>query len=126
MSPFSSRTIRMSSPRTFSGFNGDEPMSSSYKTAGRRFANRFISLRKPRMPCSGRNARSSFDEQFEFEEAPFGGAGYEASGRPLPEATLALAQLADAVIVGATGVWKYDIEDLDRLSHDLGTDAVTG
>jgi isocitrate/isopropylmalate dehydrogenase len=28
------------------------------------------------------------DERFEFEEAPFGGAGYEASGRPLPEATL--------------------------------------
>jgi 3-isopropylmalate dehydrogenase len=48
------------------------------------------------------------DERFEFEEAPFGGAGYEASGRPLPEATLALAQQADAVIVGATGVWKYD------------------
>jgi 3-isopropylmalate dehydrogenase len=48
------------------------------------------------------------DEQFEFEEAPIGGAGYEASGRPLPEATLALAQQADAVILGATGVWKYD------------------
>jgi 3-isopropylmalate dehydrogenase len=40
-------------------------------------------------------------EKFEFEEAPFGGAGYEASGRPLPDATLALAQQADAVIVGA-------------------------
>jgi 3-isopropylmalate dehydrogenase len=48
------------------------------------------------------------DEQFEFEEAPIGGAGYEASGRPLPDATLALARQADAVIVGATGVWKYD------------------
>jgi len=32
----------------------------------------------------------------------------EASGRPLPDATLALAQQADAVMVGATGVWKYD------------------
>ena len=48
------------------------------------------------------------DQRFEFEEAPCGGAGYEASGSPLPEATLALAQQADAVIVGATGVWKYD------------------
>jgi 3-isopropylmalate dehydrogenase len=47
-------------------------------------------------------------ESFEFEEAPIGGAGYEASGRPLPDATLALAQQADAVLVGATGVWKYD------------------
>ena len=47
-------------------------------------------------------------ESFEFEEAPLGGAGYEASGHPLPDATLALAQKADAVMVGATGVWKYD------------------
>jgi hypothetical protein len=47
-------------------------------------------------------------ESFEFEEAPIGGAGYEASGHPLPDATLALTQQADAVIVGATGVWKYD------------------
>jgi len=47
-------------------------------------------------------------ESFEFEEAPIGGAGYEASGHPLPDATLALARQADAVIVGATGVWKYD------------------
>src|ERR1700730_14680840 len=35
------------------------------------------------------------DERFDFEEAPIGGAGYEASGRPLPDATLALAQQAD-------------------------------
>jgi 3-isopropylmalate dehydrogenase len=47
-------------------------------------------------------------ESFEFKEAPFGGAGYEAGGHPLPDATLALAQNADAVMVGATGVWKYD------------------
>jgi 3-isopropylmalate dehydrogenase len=47
-------------------------------------------------------------ESFEFEEAPLGGAGYEASGHPLPDATLALARQADAVMVGATGVWKYD------------------
>jgi 3-isopropylmalate dehydrogenase len=47
-------------------------------------------------------------ESFEFEEGPLGGAGYEASGHPLPDATLALARQADAVMVGATGVWKYD------------------
>jgi 3-isopropylmalate dehydrogenase len=47
-------------------------------------------------------------ESFEFEEAPLGGAGYEASGHPLPDATLALARQADAVMVGATGVWNYD------------------
>src|SRR4029077_14074641 len=58
--------------------------------------------------AEGVKAQKGLDEPFEFEEAPFGGAGYEASGRPLPDATLALAQQADAVIVGATGVWKND------------------
>jgi 3-isopropylmalate dehydrogenase len=41
-------------------------------------------------------------------EAPIGGAGYEAAGDPLPEATLKLAQEADAVLLGAVGDWKYD------------------
>jgi 3-isopropylmalate dehydrogenase len=41
-------------------------------------------------------------------EAPIGGAGYEASGDPLPEATLQLAKEADAVLLGAVGDWKYD------------------
>ena len=31
--------------------------------------------------------------KFEFEEAPVGGAGYEAAGHPLPEKTLALATI---------------------------------
>jgi len=44
----------------------------------------------------------------EMEEAPIGGAGYEAAGDPLPEATLALAKAADAVLLGAVGDWKYD------------------
>lgn len=41
-------------------------------------------------------------------EAPIGGAGYEAAGDPLPEATLKLAKEADAVLLGAVGDWKYD------------------
>lgn len=41
-------------------------------------------------------------------EAPIGGAGYEASGDPLPDATLKLAKDADAVLLGAVGDWKYD------------------
>jgi 3-isopropylmalate dehydrogenase len=45
---------------------------------------------------------------FEFEEAPVGGAGYEASGHPLPEGTLALARQADAILFGAVGDPKYD------------------
>lgn len=45
---------------------------------------------------------------FEFEFADVGGAAYAAHGHPLPEATLALAQSADAVLFGAVGDWKYD------------------
>jgi len=48
------------------------------------------------------------DLKFELETAPVGGAAYEASGHPLPEATLKLAQAADAVLFGAVGDWKYD------------------
>jgi 3-isopropylmalate dehydrogenase len=38
-----------------------------------------------------------------FEEAPVGGAAYKAAGHPLPPATLALAQRADAILFGAVG-----------------------
>ena len=51
---------------------------------------------------------NALDEKFELESAPVGGAGYEASGHPLPEATLKLAQEADAILFGAVGDWKYD------------------
>ena len=49
---------------------------------------------------------------FEMEQALVGGAAYDAHGRPLPEATLALAKAADGVLFGAVGDWKYD--KLDR------------
>ncbi|MBZ8142308.1 3-isopropylmalate dehydrogenase [Rubrivivax gelatinosus] len=48
------------------------------------------------------------DLPFETETALVGGAAYAAHGHPLPEATLALAQAADAVLFGAVGDWKYD------------------
>jgi len=44
----------------------------------------------------------------QLDEAPIGGAGYEATGDPLPDTTLALAKSADAVLLGAVGDWKYD------------------
>jgi 3-isopropylmalate dehydrogenase len=44
----------------------------------------------------------------ETEEAPIGGAGYDACGQPLPKATLAVAQAADAVLLGAVGGPAYD------------------
>ncbi|MEY2777295.1 MAG: hypothetical protein RLY30_1393 [Pseudomonadota bacterium] len=43
-----------------------------------------------------------------LEEAPVGGAGYRASGHPLPEATLALAQSAEAILFGAVGDFSLD------------------
>ncbi|CAG1017296.1 3-isopropylmalate dehydrogenase [Burkholderiaceae bacterium] len=48
------------------------------------------------------------DLPFEMEHALVGGAAYEAHGHPLPEATLKLAQAADAVLFGSVGDWKYD------------------
>jgi 3-isopropylmalate dehydrogenase len=44
----------------------------------------------------------------EMQEAPVGGAGYEAAGDPLPESTLALAGQADAILFGAVGDPRYD------------------
>jgi 3-isopropylmalate dehydrogenase len=46
--------------------------------------------------------------KLEMEEAPVGGAGYDASGDPLPEKTLALAKEADAILFGAVGGPQYD------------------
>ena len=45
---------------------------------------------------------------FEIAEAPVGGTAYDAAGDPLPEATLALARGADAILFGAVGGPKYD------------------
>lgn len=50
----------------------------------------------------------ALDLKLELETAPVGGAAYEASGHPLPEATLKLAKEADAILFGAVGDWKYD------------------
>ena len=47
--------------------------------------------------------------KLELEDAPFGGAGVDAHGDPLPERTLGLAQAADAVLCGAVGGPKYDV-----------------
>ncbi len=51
---------------------------------------------------------SALELPLETEHALVGGAAYEAHGHPLPDATLALARAADAVLFGAVGDWKYD------------------
>ncbi len=46
--------------------------------------------------------------KIQLQEAPVGGAGYEASGDPLPAATLQIAQDADAILFGAVGDPRHD------------------
>jgi len=46
--------------------------------------------------------------KFELEEGPVGGAGYDASGDPLPAATLDMCRRSDAVLFGAVGGPQYD------------------
>ena len=48
------------------------------------------------------------------EAAPVGGAGHDAAGDPLPDATLALARSADAILMGAVGGPKYDTLPRDK------------
>ena len=48
----------------------------------------------------------------EMTEAPVGGAGYDAAGKPLPDETLALVRASDAILLGAVGGPQY--EDLAR------------
>ena len=47
--------------------------------------------------------------QFEFTEAAIGDAAYDTAGDPLPEATAALAEQADAVLFGAAGTYESDL-----------------
>jgi 3-isopropylmalate dehydrogenase len=50
----------------------------------------------------------------EMQEAPVGGAGFDAAGDPLPEATLRLGREADAILFGAIGGPKYDALPRDK------------
>jgi 3-isopropylmalate dehydrogenase len=46
--------------------------------------------------------------RIETEQALVGGAGYDAAGDPLPEATLKLCERSDAILFGAVGGPQYD------------------
>ncbi len=52
-----------------------------------------------------------FGHSFEFESALLGGAAIDATGEPLPAATLALCLQADAVLLGAVGGPKWSAPD---------------
>lgn len=44
----------------------------------------------------------------ELTEAPIGGAGYDAAGKPLPDETLALVKASDSILLGAVGGPQYE------------------
>ncbi|MGE0082341.1 MAG: 3-isopropylmalate dehydrogenase [Thiohalomonadaceae bacterium] len=52
--------------------------------------------------------RDRFGLKVEMEHGHIGGAGYDAAGHPLPDATLKLAREADAVLLGAVGGPKWE------------------
>lgn len=64
----------------------------------------------------------------EMQEAPIGGAGYDAAQDPLPADTLALAKASDAVLLGAVGGPRFDAlpramrpeQGLLRIRKELG------
>ncbi|HVF94694.1 MAG TPA: 3-isopropylmalate dehydrogenase [Sphingomonas sp.] len=66
----------------------------------------------PEVTAEARRVLEALELGLVFEEALVGGAAYRATGHPLPAATLALAQRADAVLFGAVGDPSCD--SLDR------------
>jgi 3-isopropylmalate dehydrogenase len=62
----------------------------------------------PEIIAQAKKVLSRLGLDLEMREAPVGGAGYEASGDPLPSSTLSVAKEADAVLFGAVGDPRYD------------------
>ena len=58
--------------------------------------------------------QQTFGFRIELETAPVGGTAYHAHGQPLPASTLALAQAADAVLLGAVGGPQWDALPRDK------------
>jgi len=58
--------------------------------------------------------RDGFGLAIEMDEALVGGAAIEATGQPLPEATLDLARQSDAVLLGAVGGSKWEVLPIAR------------
>ena len=52
--------------------------------------------------------RNDFGLAVDVERGLIGGAAYEASGQPLPQETLRLAQQSDAILLGAVGGPQYE------------------
>ena len=56
--------------------------------------------------------RSDFGLGAELEQGLVGGSAYDATGHPLPEATMALARESDAILLGAVGGPKWEPLDI--------------
>ncbi len=56
--------------------------------------------------------KNEFDLDIEMEEGLVGGAAFDDSGSPLPEATLKLAKESDAILLGAVGGYKWESLDI--------------
>jgi 3-isopropylmalate dehydrogenase len=50
--------------------------------------------------------------EIEMTEGLVGGAGYDAAGHPLPDATMQAAKEADAILLGAVGGYKWESLDI--------------
>jgi 3-isopropylmalate dehydrogenase len=62
----------------------------------------------PEIIAQAKKVLAKLNLAIQFEEAPVGGAAYEAAGDPLPAGTLKIAKEADAVLFGAVGDPRYD------------------
>ncbi len=56
--------------------------------------------------------KNDFSLDVEMENGLVGGAAYDDSGTPLPEATLKLAKESDAILLGAVGGYKWESLDI--------------
>jgi 3-isopropylmalate dehydrogenase len=67
----------------------------------------------PEVVAAGRSLLEAvaerFGHRFEFEEGSIGGAAIDETGTPLPPATLALCERADAVLLGAVGGPRWEV-----------------
>jgi 3-isopropylmalate dehydrogenase len=55
---------------------------------------------------------SKFGNCLEFEQGLIGGAAYDATGTPFPEATVELVKKADAILLGAVGGYQWESLDI--------------
>ncbi len=67
-----------------------------------------------------RAAASIYDFKVQIENALVGGAAYDATGNPLPAATLELCRRSDAVMLGAVGGPKWDRLEPASLRPEVG------